>query len=240
MVENWNNVWYSWNVAKSLALLRNTYSSARTKKMEIRVRKYVGSFEGLEVIELGSGMGSQSLVMALKGAHVTLIDISEEALKLAKELFNRFGLNPTCYRANLFDLNSDLFLKFDISMSFGTVEHFFSDDQRREAITIHNKLLRKGGVSFIGVPNKMCPHHTIFSSLIKVARLSKAPLERPFSAPELNNYAKQAGFSFYETFGSSLLEFDYLMPYFFMPVQLQMTTPLDNYYAAMLTLFAKK
>ena len=208
--------------------------------METRIEKHFGSIEGLEVIELGSGMGSQSLVMALKGAHVTLVDISEKALKLAKGIFNRFGLDPVCCRADILNLDSHLLHKFDISMSFGTIEHFFDEELRKKAMNSHYQVLRKGGVSFVAVPNEMCPHHKIFSSLIKITRLAKGPPEKPFTTPELIEYAKQVGFSRAETFGGSILEFDYLMPYLFMPVQIQIATPLDNFFSADITLFAQK
>lgn len=204
----------------------------------MKIAKYFGSFKGLEVIELGSGMGTQSLLMASKGAKVTLVDFSEIALRKAKELFKEFGLSPRCCRFNILNLDSDFLGKFDISMSFGTVEHFFRELERKHAIDIHYKVIKEGGVSFISVPNKMCPHYRFFSWVAKMIRRKIS--EKPFDSREFIRYAKQAGYRYYETFGSSFFEFDYLMPYFYAPVQAQITTPLDNYCAHALTLFGVK
>lgn len=238
MSENWDRFWDAWDIRKTLEVVRTALSSARTRKMDMRIRKYLGCFEGLKVIELGSGMGTQSLIMSLKGAQVTLVDSSRNVLDRAKECFKRFGLSPTCCQTDIFCLPYHLFQKFDISMSFGTVEHFLQDDQRRESIKIHHRLLKDDGISFISVPNKMCPHYHLFSFMVKNMHLAKGPLEKPFDAFELAEYAKQAGFRYYETFGSSLFEFDYLMPHVYMPVYTQIATPFDDRYAHSLTLFA--
>jgi 2-polyprenyl-3-methyl-5-hydroxy-6-metoxy-1,4-benzoquinol methylase len=204
----------------------------------MKVAKYFGSFKGLEVIELGSGMGTQSLLMALKGAKVTLVDFSEVALRKAKELFKEFGLNPTCCKFDIFNLDSNFFGKFDISMSFGTVEHFFPDLKRKQAIDIHYETLKEGGVSFISVPNKTCPQYRVWTWLVRM--IGRKISEKPFDSHELIRYAKQAGYRYYETFGSSFFEFDFLHPYFYAPVHAQIITPLDNYCAHALTLFGVK
>lgn len=234
----WNKFWLGTRFGSPFKLRKHVSLSARTKKIEIKVQKYFGSFKGLKVIELGSGMGTQSLLMGLKGAEVTLVDFSEVALAKAKELFKEFGLSPNCCKSDIFNLDSNFFGKFDISMSFGTVEHFFSDLERKHAIAVHYEVLRKGGLSFISVPNKMCPHYRIFSWLVRMLRREIS--EKPFNSHELIRYAEQTGYRYYETFGSSLFEFDFLMPYFYAPVHAQITSLLDNYCAHALTLFAVK
>jgi len=236
--ENWDRFWDAWNIRQTLEVLRTAQGSARTRKMDMRIRQYLGCFEGLEVIELGSGIGTQSLIMSLKGAQVTLVDSSKNALDRAKEFFKKFALSPTCCQTDIFRLPHNLFKKFDISMSFGTVEHFLQDDQRKESIKIHHRLLKDNGISFISVPNKMSPHYRLFSFLVKKTHIAKGPLEKPFDTFELIKYAKQAGFRYCETFGSSLFEFDYLMPHVYMPVQAQIPMKFDDRYAHSLTLFA--
>lgn len=235
---SWNKFWSKRGYTSALKIRRHVSLSARTKKIENRVEKIFGSLKGLEIIELGSGMGTQSLSMALKGANITLVDFNDVALKKAKQLFNEFGLNPTLCKSDIFNLDQDFVGKFHISMSFGTVEHFFSELKRSKAIGIHHKVIKEGGVSFISVPNKMCPHYRVFLLLLRM--IGRKISEKPFDSRELIRYAKQATYKHCETFGSSFFEFDFLMPYFYAPVQAQITTPFDNYCAHLLTLFGVK
>jgi 2-polyprenyl-3-methyl-5-hydroxy-6-metoxy-1,4-benzoquinol methylase len=236
--KSWNEFWLGRSQVPIIKIVSYVSRSARTKKIETRILRHFGSFKGLDCIELGSGMGTQSLLLALKGARVTLVDFSEIALQKAKELFNYFGLNAEYYKSDIFGLDSDFFDKFDISMSFGTVEHFFSEPERKKSIDIHYKVIKYGGISFISVPNKICPHYRIFSWLVKIVRRKAS--EKPFYRHELIRCAKKAGYRWCETFGSSFFEFDYLMPYFYVPIEAQITTPIDDYCAHALTLFAVK
>jgi len=236
--KTWNAFWFDRAMRHPFKIKRYASLSARTRKIETYIEGYLGFFKDLEVVELGSGVGTQSLLMSLQGAKITLVDFSEVALQKARNLFKEFGLNPTCYEADIFDLDSDFFGRFDISMSFGSIEHFFDGYQRKEAISIHYKVLRKRGLSFISVPNKMCPHYSIFHWAARL--IGRRILEKPFSSRELITCGQKAGYRYCETFGSSLLESDYLMPYLYVPVQAQVTTPLDNYCAHALTLFGVK
>ncbi|MFQ6671770.1 MAG: class I SAM-dependent methyltransferase, partial [Candidatus Tectimicrobiota bacterium] len=81
-------------------------------------------FEGKEVLELGCGKGSLSFFALKAGAkHVTLVDFSEAALGLAREVFRSEDPRRVTYiRANLLDVN--LVKRFDVVMSSGVVEHF--------------------------------------------------------------------------------------------------------------------
>ncbi len=85
-------------------------------------------FEGKEVLEMGCGKGSLSFFALKAGAnHVTLVDFSETALGLARQLFRYEDPRRVAYaRANLLDV--DLGRRFDIVMSSGVVEHFFGGE----------------------------------------------------------------------------------------------------------------
>ena len=74
-----------------------------------------------------------SALMALKGASITLIDYSQIALNKAKALFQNIGVNANFMKGNILDMPGDLLNSFDISMSFGLVEHF-NYPLRRETI----------------------------------------------------------------------------------------------------------
>jgi len=82
----WERKWR--NTAFDSGIVKRHLRSNRWKKISKRVRNHFGSFKGLRVVELGSGRGTESLLMALHGADVTLVDNSNTALKRAKELFS--------------------------------------------------------------------------------------------------------------------------------------------------------
>lgn len=228
--KKWDEFWSTTRISP-LQTLRNTLLSGRWKKIEKRIKKHFGSFKGLNTVELGSGRGTESLLIALRGAKVTLVDFSEIALMKAREMFKPFGLSPNCYKADILNLDQNFFQKFDISMSFGTVEHFLHNPERKQSIKVHLEVLREGGASFISVPNKICPHYRL-QSLRRVG-------ENPFTPSELKKFARQVGFKYYEVFGSSLLDFGYLIdPADPLASYARVTTPLDNYFAYALILFA--
>jgi 2-polyprenyl-3-methyl-5-hydroxy-6-metoxy-1,4-benzoquinol methylase len=66
----------------------------RWKAQERLVRERFGSFEGLEVIEIGAGRGINGALYAQRGARVTLLDVSELPLSQARELYAAHGLEP--------------------------------------------------------------------------------------------------------------------------------------------------
>jgi 2-polyprenyl-3-methyl-5-hydroxy-6-metoxy-1,4-benzoquinol methylase len=178
--------------------------------------------------------------MGLQGAQITLVDLNKNALDRAKKIFEKFKLYPTCQQGDIFRLPEHFSGKFDVSMSYGTIEHFMQPNLRQKSVDTHYKLLKNHGLSFMSVPNKLCPHYRLYSFIITTAKLARGPLEKPFDSFELNSRAKEAGYRYHETFGTSILEFDYLLPYLFVPVQAQISTKFDNRYAHSLTLFAVK
>jgi 2-polyprenyl-3-methyl-5-hydroxy-6-metoxy-1,4-benzoquinol methylase len=205
-----------WEIIKQSSLVVTRASmSSRWKKITERVKKHFGSFKDLNVVELGSGSGVESLLTALQGANVTLVDYSKTALTRAKALFSSYNLNPICCNQSIFNLDDRFFSSFDISMSFGLVEHFLKNPERERAIAIHCDVLRKRGVSFISVPNEKCPHYRVSSQIGKMIVKHHIGLrllhtkEKPFTNDELIMHGKSAGFKHIEIFGSSFLDFSY-------------------------------
>jgi len=50
--------------------------------------------DGKDVLEFGCGVGLEAMEMASRGAHVTLVDISEDNLALAARVMRLFGYEP--------------------------------------------------------------------------------------------------------------------------------------------------
>lgn len=251
--DNWNDLWQDTNLdfSQDKIIIDNEIHSVRWRRIEKEAAKRLGSLKGLNVIEVGSGRGEVSLIMALAGSKVTLVDNSPFALKRAAELFRHFDLSVEVIEADIFSLPGSLSGKYDISMSFGVVEHFLYP-RRQEAIDIHYRLLKPRGVSFISVPANLCLAYWIFRVLAKASGHWKMGLEVPFSRRELLMCAQKANFKDCRVFGSSALRdtlyFLFLKPLFHIMKKetsaglrhLELPAFLDDNFAAFITLAGEK
>lgn len=72
------------------------------------------SVRGLDVLCLASGGGWQSILYAVAGARVTVVDISDSMLRLDEREAKRRGLSVRCIRTSMDDLSSLQAESFDI------------------------------------------------------------------------------------------------------------------------------
>ncbi|MBN2119686.1 MAG: class I SAM-dependent methyltransferase [Candidatus Omnitrophica bacterium] len=204
--KSWDNFWVNFKAGAKFdkRIIENELASVRFRKIEKSVIERFGSFEGLKVVEIGSGRGENALLFALKGARVSLLDYSDVALDKAGELFKAFGLSASFIKADIFDIPDDLIGKFDISMSFGLAEHF-TYPERIDIFDIHKSLLAERGISFVAVPNKDCFAYRVFMWLSDILGYSDI-MEIPFTRKELKKIAESIGFSSYSLVGSSVIK----------------------------------
>ena len=81
---------------------------------------------GKKVIEVGCGIGTDTINFARAGAKVTAVDLSDESLKIAKQRAKVFGLeDKICfYQANAEELSSRVPVEpYDLVYSFGVIHH---------------------------------------------------------------------------------------------------------------------
>ena len=102
---------------------------------EVEARKYFvephipkfAEFErwrGKKVLEIGCGIGTDSINFARAGADVTVVDLSEESLALCKKRFEVFGLKANFYLGNAEQLGEIVPVeKYDLIYSFGVIHH---------------------------------------------------------------------------------------------------------------------
>lgn len=202
----WDSFWkkYNFGVNEDKQIIHQELSSIRWKKIEERIISRYGSLRELNVVEIGSGRGEVSALMALKRASITLIDYSDIALDRAKTLFKNIGVTANFINADIRNIPRNLLNTFDISMSFGLVEHF-DYPLRRDIIKTHADLLKPGGISFIGVPNVYCLPYRFFMKLSQMLGYLSEGLEIPFSRSELKKIAVSVGFKTHEIIGSSFI-----------------------------------
>lgn len=118
--------------------IRHSPSPVGTRQYfdEVEARKYFvephiplfAEFEkwrGKKVLEIGCGIGTDTINFARAGAQVTAVDLSTESLALAKKRAEVFGLdNITFYQANAEQLSDFVPVeRYDLVYSFGVIHH---------------------------------------------------------------------------------------------------------------------
>jgi len=83
------------------------------------------SSEPIKILELGSGIGTLSYLLAEAGFTVTSLEIDQKMIKLQKELLAVSDAKWDIIEGDLFDVEKLLTKKsFDICLSLGVMEHF--------------------------------------------------------------------------------------------------------------------
>lgn len=103
---------------------------------EVEARKYFvephiplfaefDKWKGKKVLEIGCGIGTDTINFARAGALVTAVDLSTESLALAKKRAEVFGMNNiTFYQANAEQLSDYVPVeRYDLVYSFGVIHH---------------------------------------------------------------------------------------------------------------------
>jgi len=119
--------------------VRHSIQQVGTKEYfdEVEKRKYFvephipgfAQFErwrGKRVLEIGCGIGTDTINFARAGASVTAVDLSDESLNLAKRRAEVFGLEDKIvfYQANAEELTSHVpRQQYDLVYSFGVIHH---------------------------------------------------------------------------------------------------------------------
>lgn len=99
-----------------------------------------------DVLDLGSGPGTQAIAMAKIGFNVTATDIAASAVKQARRLAGLSGLTVDFIQDDILD--SKLKKRFDFILDRGLF-HVLSPDQRPEYVNTVAGLLKSGGMLFL-------------------------------------------------------------------------------------------
>ena len=192
--EVWNRLWrYLPSDAKDDALLAREERSGRWALIEERLKATFGSIDGLRTVELGSGRGDLSVLLARRGAGVTLLDASESALAQAQRRFERLGLPAQYETADILGTPNAYRERFDVALSSGVAEHFKGDD-RTHVVHAHFEALRPGGLAVISVPNARCIPYRLRKRYLELRGWWPYGMELPYSRRELLRRARRAGF----------------------------------------------
>ncbi|MBR9680439.1 MAG: class I SAM-dependent methyltransferase [Candidatus Altiarchaeota archaeon] len=237
----WDSVWDNIPSIHDKKHLTTEKSTKTWKIMSEEILSKFKSFKGLKVLEIGAGSGFASMLFALRGAEVTVLDYSKRALDVAKKNFKKNGLKAKFVEANALNLDKTLKNKFDISMSFGLAEHF-KGKKRIQIIKSHFSPLKTGGISFIRVPNAYCFPYRIWMFLSKLVGRWQFGLEIPFTHKELKTNSLKFSKNV-EVFGGGFVEsLNFINPLkrLFKSKNKEIRTPFDQWFGYYLLLVGKK
>lgn len=190
----WDRVWrHAPDIEKDEIRLAREARGGRWAETVRFLTVALGELRGLRTIELGSGLGDLSVLLARAGADVTLLDYCDKALTLARQRFNRLGLPATFARADFLGDLSEYAGRYDVALSIGVVEHF-RGAARTAALTAHRAVLRTGGAVVISVPHALCPTYRIWKTYLQFRGWWPYGLEIPYTRGELSRRARCAGF----------------------------------------------
>lgn len=199
--ENWERTAANtFTLQKELALP----DSLAWKRIIDELKSHFGSISGLRVIEIGAGMGRTSARLAKEGAEVSLIDFSPVVIKKAEDFFRASGLKANFLAADIFSLPEGFKGSFDLSISFGLVEHFKSSE-RKKVFLIHAQLLKKRGMALIGTPNSFGIPYRFWMALARLIGAWEVGYEKPYTVREIKRIMKTLDYS-YRRWGTPIVE----------------------------------
>ncbi|CAI2672417.1 Carboxy-S-adenosyl-L-methionine synthase (plasmid) [Apilactobacillus kunkeei] len=94
------------------------------------------------ILELGCGLGTESVFLAVRGMNVTAVDISKDAISVGKQLSSLYNVNVDWMVEDI--LNAD-FSNYDIVTDQGCFHHLNDDERVIYANKVY-KFLKAGGM----------------------------------------------------------------------------------------------
>ena len=112
-------------------------------------KRYLKKFmRGKTVLDIGGGPGRYSVYLAELGYDVTLVDLSEGNVELAKRKFEEYGVNAEAHVCDARDLSALELGKFDNVLLMGPLYHLSAVSDREKCVTEAKKHLADDGVLF--------------------------------------------------------------------------------------------
>lgn len=137
------------NVMISEKSVHNLANKIRSNQFPIWIKPLLQSSSfGDSMLELGSGTGELSAILAIYGRISHLLDYSEESIKYAQALFLELEIKGNLYHADILKGIPMTISSIDWVWSSGLLEHF-SDEQTIDILKESVRVCKKGVMSLI-------------------------------------------------------------------------------------------
>lgn len=144
--------YYNKNAIMEWGRLTNPYSNIEFQTTLHIIEKYF--LKKGEVLDIGSGPGRYSIELLKRGNKVTLYDISEEELKIAKQNIEKENLSAVDYICgDCTDLHRFKDNSFDMVLVMGPMYHIHSEDKRLDILKHIKRILKNDGIALVAYLN---------------------------------------------------------------------------------------
>lgn len=206
VVSTWDRIW------KDIENINFNKETFMWRFYEILLGDY--DFKDKKVLEIGCGTGINSIFMAMRGARVTFLDSSPQALRIVKGLLDGFSLKGEIVKGDAFDYK--IGGEFDLVHSEGVVEHFLGKE-RQDIIDIHSRALKRNGLAVVIVPNRKCLPYRLGKLMAEKTGSWIYGNEYPYSGGELAYRLGRAGLEPGRVIGGEFLfSFGWLLSFLWM------------------------
>lgn len=192
--EEWSKIWKG---MKGIEFKKEPYM---WRFYELLLGDY--DFRGKRVVEMGCGTGINTILMAQRGAKVTFMDFSKNALDIVRKNMEEAGVDGEFVLGDI--LESGFENEFDIVHSEGVVEHF-RGPARQGVIERHAAAARKGGRVVILVPQVGSLFYRLGKSLAELSGSWIHGKEYPYTGFELRRRLERTGLDVGDVLGGELL-----------------------------------
>lgn len=152
--------------------------------------KNCGDVKGKKVLEAGCGRGVMSAKLAEYGADVYLLDISPEALGIARKHFASRNLHATFIQGDILALPLEG-APFDIVWNAGVMEHF-EEIPRLKAVQSLSNIIKSGGLFITFNPYAGAVFYTLGKRLAE--RKGRWPYGPEFPVKSMERQCTTSGF----------------------------------------------
>ena len=180
------------------------------------------NFRGKKVIEMGCGTGINTILMAKRGARVTFLDFTRDALDIVRKNMEETGVDGELVLGDILD--SDFRDEFDIVHSEGVIEHF-TGPARQRVVDVHARAARRGGRVLIIVPQMGSLMYRLGKFAAEKSRTWIHGREHPYTRHELEKRMGRAGLDIGSVLGGELF---FAFGWMFSPLWLRDGTILER------------
>lgn len=147
-------------MSESIKVVKDYYDNNAAKEWE-RLQTHNFEFEitsrfmkryikpGDKVLDIGGGPGRYSLFLANHGCNVTLFDLSDGNVAIAKEKAEELNVKIGTVVGDARDVDNMVHETFDHILLMGPMYHLLLEEDRIKAVNASLKLLKPGGLIFI-------------------------------------------------------------------------------------------